>query len=257
MDTQQTENLIETEDFVSADEMRPEEMIFPCRNCGQEHDTDHLFCPKLPEISKMIAEKDGKTGKVWISDNHLELLAKYAECEPCTDPTLVVGRDIITLASAMAQCRDDNERHRNSNNGQRQQRDAGSSSYQSRGNVAGDEFKTKVLCVACLARGRVTKIRREDAKAPGWLGVQIMEGLRRLPLDLTSRDLKRIGSQDLLKDGLEAYSHCSDCIEAAVEILQEKAREMGYDENYLLDKIQAWSLVGMLIGVRKVEQNQG
>ncbi len=223
---------------------------YPCVDCGKKHDAEHLFVLKLSELAKIKAENEGKD-RAYIKDP--QELAMYAYCWTCTNPDLDIGNGLYTLASSMARCQADGQRHhsRKNSNSNRQQQSAVHPVI-----VTGAELAETVFCVACLILDKVTRVERRDAVAPGWLGCRIMEGLKRYPKDLTSRDVDRIyiGSQDLLKNGDGGFNHCHDCIETAMELLCEKARAIGYSEDLIAEEIRSWPLVGMIKGVRKAEE---
>lgn len=229
--------------------------IYPCSKCGVEHDADNLFLRELSELAQIKREKDvNKKAFLTPAD-----LPGFALCEECSD----VDREPYTLTESFVSCRAWNDRRRRGQNKPNFRRRAFNRD-QSPVVVTDAESEALVSCFNCAAHGAETIIPRIEANAPSWMGCNIKKAYelqatgQLAETDITPATLSRVGyvsSADLLKSGKDGYATCPECMDAVLLDLRKKALDIGFS-GHDADKIQPWSLVQMITGVRRKEEER-
>ncbi len=219
MDTNQ-----QTEDLQS-------KKVFTCVDCETPYDTRNLFVLPLRELSKIKGEDDGPENAFIKPED----LPDFAHCANCRE-----SGETYTLASAIIRSQKDNQLR---------------SMSRLQVITTKAEVEELVSCFSCQESGKETLVARREARAPGWVGCNIVKG-RRLkdanPQNPNQNPLPYVTSEDLLKPGKEGFVLCPKCMELAIPVLRNKARELGVAEDIIFKKIRPQSLVAMLEGVRRV-----
>ena len=126
--------------------------------------------------------------------------------------------------------------------------------------IANFESDQLVSCFSCAEQGRETLMPRFRARAPGWVGCNILKGYR---LKLNEEEMRNphrnprlyVNSQELLQPGgKEGFALCGSCVGVVVQAFQKKARNIGVPENVVVSRIRAQFILDMLQGVRRKEQ---
>lgn len=211
--------------------------VFTCIDCDVPHDAENLFVLSMRDLAKIKGEDDGPKNAFITPDD----LPDFVHCAKCREPG-----EIYTLAQSIASC----QRYH-----QRRERIRDIGRFRSQTIVTKAEAAELVSCYSCAEVGKETLIARRMARAPGWVGCNILKG-RRLNEENMRNPHKNprlyVTSEDLLKLGKDGFVLCFQCMEIAIPILRKKGRELGVPEDVIVKKIQSQSLVAMLKGVRRV-----
>lgn len=233
-------------------QQKQSQQLFTCSEpgCNAELDADNLFLPELSKLAELKAEELGlKKASITLED--LPYLPLYAVCQDHRYPD-----DKYTLAESIASVIRYHQRRSKGNGGYHRQKKFAKAN-QPQATVTEAEANELVKCFC----GDSTP--RHKAKAPGWMGCNILqvyrhhyegelEGVKKTPAELGQ--MGYITSEDLLKSGEDGLVHCAKCMPTVIEDLKQKARDFGVPEEEIAAKIQEWSVIDMIIGVRKKEQ---
>lgn len=211
--------------------------IYTCIECLAPHNAENLFVAALSELAQSKGADDGPENAFVTAED----LPEFAVCANCKYPD-----DVFTLAESIA----NSNRYHERRNRQRADR-----KFRYDGVVAKAEIKQLVKCYSCEETGKNTLIERRHARAPGWIGCNILKGRKLHEENMHNPHKNRrlyVTSEDLLKDGKEGYAFCIPCIDVAIPVLKKVARTLGVSEDDIANRVRSQSLVKMLQGVRKV-----
>ena len=226
--------------------------MFTCSEpgCNAKLDADNLFLPEMSELRKLKAERLNVEEAFIVPED----VPFYALCENHR-----YDDDTYTLAKSIASAEQYQQRRNSGGGGSRRPK---KKFYRSESQVVVTEAEANELVACLMCRNQIP---RNEAQAPSWMGCNILQAHMHhydgelVGVKKTFAELSKIGyvtSADMLKSGEDGFSICEGCVPAVIEDLKQKARDFGISEEEIAEKIQAWSVINMILGVRRKEEGK-
>jgi hypothetical protein len=200
---------------------QPQKKLIVCIECRKPYDAKNLFVDDSMHELVEIKREDEKIGDKSALILTPEELCDYAVCVQCRWP-----EENTTLALAMANF----------------------------------EAEQLVSCYSCAVAGKETLIPRRRARAPGWVGCNILKGQRLQFDDSQMQNPHRnrrlyVDSKELLNPGSkDGFALCSNCSGGEVAALKQLGYQYRVPKDIIFRKIRVQMVTDMLDGVRMAEE---